>query len=363
MNIRPLLFAAAAFATLGAQATVVVDALDGTPLPKASIFDRKGDIIALTQTDGKIPAIPSGSYPLSVRCIGFMPATVPSAAIDSVKLNEFTYSLPELVVGDEKHNVLHLTAYLREYTTMTTDKRCVTLFSEKIVDYMLPKEKVKKLNGWTSPRILAEKKYYRFTNPDGLDSVGSKCDMDFSWEQLANISHTFKIPDEIKATDHATHTVAGKYSPVKVWRRNGSKYEMEYDPLGDEKNHTVSPFFFKLLGCTMDFNRLESKYTFSDVEGGEIKPDDVKTLSFNFDVLGRGKLIKKVFESEQSVPMSAYYEVFVIDREYLTADDARECAANPPSPKSITIAAPEGIPALSPETQAIIDRVKALQKK
>ena len=79
--------------------------------------------------------------------------------------------LPEVLVESRKNSVLHILAYLREYSTMTTYSDTVFMFREKIVDYMLPVGRKSKFHGWTKPRMLTSKSYYRFSNHNGLDSI------------------------------------------------------------------------------------------------------------------------------------------------------------------------------------------------
>ena len=77
--------------------------------------------------------------------------------------------LPEVLVVSGHKKLLHLLAYVREYSTMTTYTDTVFLFREKMVDYMLPAGKVD-FKGWSTPRVLTSRSYYRFSNSHGLRS-------------------------------------------------------------------------------------------------------------------------------------------------------------------------------------------------
>lgn len=70
--------------------------------------------------------------------------------------------LPEVVVVSKNNKVLHMLAYLREYSTMTTFTDTVFLFREKMVDFMLPSRGIR-YKGWKTPRVLTSRSYFRFT--------------------------------------------------------------------------------------------------------------------------------------------------------------------------------------------------------
>lgn len=60
-----------------------------------------------------------------------------SEVSDTVFLRESKAQLSEIVVESRRHKVLHMLAYVREYSTMTSYTDTVFLFREKMVDYML----------------------------------------------------------------------------------------------------------------------------------------------------------------------------------------------------------------------------------
>ncbi len=78
--------------------------------------------------------------------------------------------LSEVLVLSKKHKLLHMLAYVREYSILTTYTDTVFLFREKMVDYMLPVSGAK-FKGWSRPRVLTSRSYYQFKDSRGLDSV------------------------------------------------------------------------------------------------------------------------------------------------------------------------------------------------
>ncbi len=103
--------------------------------------------------------------------MGYEERNIPVATTDTIFMKEQILELPEFVVESREHRVLHMLAYVREYSTLSTYSDTIFMFREKMVDYMLPSDNKVRFNGWNNPRILTSKSYYRFTNSLGLDSV------------------------------------------------------------------------------------------------------------------------------------------------------------------------------------------------
>lgn len=101
--------------------------------------------------------------------------------------------LPEVVVESPRHRILHILAYVRECSTLSTCTDTVFLFREKMVDYMLPSKGVS-FKGWSRPRILKSRSFYRFTDAGGLDSVSDNCNHHFSWSDWMGIAPSAELP-------------------------------------------------------------------------------------------------------------------------------------------------------------------------
>ncbi len=138
------------------KGVIIVDADTGIPLPKASVFDKKGNLVGVCSDDGKMPYVSSSSYPLTVRYMGYATITIDNPTYGNILLHHETYELPEITINSKDHQVLHILGYVREYSTLSTYSDTVLLFREKTVDFMLPTKKVKNYRGWSyrvfSPR-------------------------------------------------------------------------------------------------------------------------------------------------------------------------------------------------------------------
>ena len=337
--------------------TVVMDKETNTPLPKASIFDNTGRFIAITTDEGMIPdEISSLSYPLVIRYLGYENAIVSSPEEEAVFLIENDYELPELTVDDTSRTMLHLTGYVRYYGTGTTDQDTVMSFSESIVDFMLPRQKKTKFKGWKDARVLASRNYHqRISNT--VDTIAYSEQPSGPSGGSYFIDDEFEIPQEIKSGKSNRVIINGKYSPERTWVELGDTYFLEIDDLADSKNHKESPNALKLLGATVDFNKVERRYKFEKNQEKIITPEDLKEMSYAFEMLIRGKLFRKMIKSKDPINLNAYAELYIIDREYITEEEAKDLKKNPPQIKASSIKAPANAPQLHPELVKIKERV------
>lgn len=356
-NVATIALLAAMSAISGVvNATIVVDSLSKEPLPRASVFDCNSNMTATCDDNGKIPAVKSGKYPLTVRYLGYTPASVAHDGEDTVLMSALRYELPEIVIDTQSHNILHLKGYMREYSSMARSVDTVQVYSEKIVDFMLPTEKNKKFKGWKSPRTLAERNFYRFTDTSGLDSVSNQNPNNFQWFDFVNIlSKNIRIPETLRNNSAKTDIVAGKYGVKILWSKLSDRYIFETDMLADKKDHKWSPNFLKFFGLSTDFSRLSTKYTFTEPYGTDISPEEITMATFDIEALCRGKLYRWVSGSDEPFKIRSYYELYVTDKEYLTPDDAKEWKEHPET-KGITVFTPDGIPELEPAIVRLIER-------
>lgn len=110
---------------------VVADSSSHAPLSNASIFDRNGTMIGISSSKGRMPYISSSQYPITVRYLGYKETSFSSPDADTIFLSQFISDLPEIVVESRQHSLLHMLAYVREYSTLTTYTDTIFLFREK----------------------------------------------------------------------------------------------------------------------------------------------------------------------------------------------------------------------------------------
>lgn len=340
---------------------VVADSMSSRPLPNASVFDRHGKFIGSCRAGGKLPYIPAADYPVTIRYMGFKEHVLSDAACnDTIFLQESITELPEVVIESRQHKLLHILAYVREYSTLSTYTDTIFLFREKMVDYMLPSEKKVRFKGWTSPRVITSKSYYRFTNATGLDSVSDRCSHHFSWADWVGIVPAAKLPAGLCGIENGTDTVRGKYSPTETWVKNGDRVTLDVNVMADTASRKWVPNLSLFFRDDVDFEQFKIRFNYDDIVGDILSPIDLTGYSFNIESNGRGHGLFRFHRHNEPFFVSSYAEVYIIDKEYITVKEAKKWDRRDAENNEIEIFEPAEAPALQPSIQMLVDRVNAV---
>lgn len=341
------------------QNAIVADASTHTPLPSASIFDRQGKAIGISNINGRIPYIPSDSYPITIRYLGFKETVVRAASHDTIFLKKNFSELPEVVIESRQYKVMHMLAYVREYSTLTTYTDTVFLFREKMVDYMLiPAEGKKiKFKGWSNPRILTSKSYYRFTNAQGLDSVSDISNHHFSWSDWVGVAPAVQLPPALRDVEYGTDTIRGKYSPTELWTKNNDEVSIDVNVLADTISRKWVPNLSSFFRNDLDFENFRVRFRYGNVAGNTILPMDLTGYSFNVESNGRGHNMFRFNSVNEPFFVSTYAEVYILDKEYITIKEAKKWDSRKFNTDDLVIFEPSDAPDLQPSIKALIERV------
>ena len=342
--------------TTAANAEVrIIDNETKEPLAKASVFDKNGKFIAVTDDNGIVPSnIANSSYPINIRYVGYIPKDVVCPEDGEIRLEETTYDLPEVTIDSESHNHLVLTAYVRNYITRATGADTVVSFEEQIVDFMFPLTKKAKVKGWNKARVLAQRTYDWGKNSK-RDTVRYTEDTK-GYSYSYDLDDKFILPESMAAGNSIKDIVEGKYSEKEAWQKRGDTYFLEKDGLADYKDHINKPAMAKLLGLTMEMDQDEAKYKFHENGKNQFSPEDVLEASVNYHMNMSGKALKYAYDTKDPIDFYGYGEMFVIDRAYLTAEDAKELKKNAPA-INMNFKSPENIPLPLPQMIKIKERV------
>ncbi len=355
-----ILAALSVFSVAQARETVVVDSLTGLPLPNASVFNHKGVAIGVCKSNGRLPRISWSDYSVTIRYIGYNEAVVDDADTDSVKMVENAMSLPEVVIESRSHKLLHMLAYVREYSTLTTYSDTIFLFREKMVDYMLSPDRKGPVRGWRNPRILQSKSYYRFTDSNGLDSVSDRCDHRFSWTDWVGVVPRTKMPDRLWRSENGMDTVRGKYSPTEVWMKRGERVTVDVNVLADTTSRKWVPDLSLFFKDDVDFEQFRVRFGFDNIDGDEVAPMDLTGYSFNIESNGRGHGLFRFNRHDEQFFVNTYGEVYIVDKEYITAKEAKKWEKLQTDVGEIAMYEPSEAPDLQPPILALVDRVNKL---
>lgn len=361
--ITVLLFVALSPDMMGRNSCVVVaDSLSRMPLPGAAVFDRQGSVIGITDMSGRMPFVQAESFPVTVRYLGYKEIAVTDANADSVFLTESISELPEIIVESARHKVLHMLAYVREYSTLTTYTDTVFLFREKMVDYMLILDKKVKFKGWSNPRTLTCRSYYRFTNSEGLDSVSDASNHHFSWSDWIGIPPVAGLAPALRSSTCASDTLHGRYSPAEIWSRNGDRVRVDVDVLADRTGRKWVPNLAAFFSKDLDFEYFRIRFNYDNVSGDSILPQDMTGYSYNIESNGRGHEMFRFNRINEPFFVSTYAEVYMLDKEYITVKEAKKWDRRKFDLDEIGIYEPLEVPELRPSIQALVDRVENIDK-
>ena len=274
-----------------------------------------------------------------------------------------TIDLDEVVVESAKRPVLHMLAYVREHSVLSTYDDTVYLFREKFVDFMLPPDGWKRRAGWTRPRPLASRSYYRFTDSQGLDSVSDSFPEHFSWSDWIGIFRSKDVPARLRGVEQAVDTLPGRYGAIEAWSREGDRLGVTVDVLADPVGRSWVPAIAGFLGGDLDFQRLRVHYSLDNVDGDELTARDIASMTFEIESEGRGRNLRRLLKTGGGSPyVTTRGEIYIIDKEYISAKDAERWERYSARGADITIVAPPEAPSLPPATVDLISRVDNLDR-
>ena len=340
--------------------TVVADSLSRVPLGNVAVFDRHGKFAGTCSAEGVLPYVPVSDFPLTVRHIGFKEKTVAATGCDTVFLQESWAELPEVVVESRRKKMLHILAYVREYSTLSTYTDTVALFREKMVDFMLPCDRNGGYQGWRRPRVLASKSYYRFTDAGGLDSVSNRCSHHFTWSDWMGILPQVRIPPGLVGVETGTDTLSGKYSPSEIWSKSGGRITVDINVLADTASRKWVPNLSVFFNDDIDFEQFRLRLNYGNVAGDSIGAVDLAGYSFNIESNGRGHGMFRFNRRDEPFFVSTYAEVYVMDKEYISVKEAKKWDRRKFDAGAIEILEPADAPELQPSIQALVDRVDTI---
>lgn len=358
--IAALMFLLAVLQTAG-RGFVVVDSQGRRALPGASVFDKNGTVLCVCDAKGRSAQIATGDFPITVRYLGYHEKEI-SEACDTVFMVENPMDLQEVVVSSRQQKVLHILGYVREYSTLTTYNDTVFLFREKLVDFMLVPSKKTKFKGWSNPRVLKSKSYYRFTNAEGLDSVSSEGNYHFSWSDWIDAIPSPSLPEGLKDTKVGSDTVMGKYQPIEIWNRKDDRVTVNVNVMAAPDSRKWVRNLSMFFNDKLEFEDFRLRYSYDNVVADTINPDNMTGFSFNIESEGRGHEMMRFNRWDESYFVSTYAEVYILDKEYITVKEGRKWSNRKIDLSDIDIPEPADAPDLSRSILALIDRVENIDK-
>ena len=341
----------------------VIDANDHSPVSAASIFDASGNMVGFTWNDGLFSEIPASAYPVTIRCMGYEQLVIGRPENKTWEMTPIAYEMEEVVIVPVKRNVLKQTFYVREYFSMSSETETITYFNEHMADRFVPTTKDAKFGEDSKLRILESHRYAHF-QLFGEDSVTT--DPETVIPSMATmfepINKEIPLPKSFKEPGNAAklYEVPGKSGMELIVRQNDRTFTISVDALADTKEHKISPWALKLLGFTMDINQGYITQVYRVNDKGVHQQKDLLEASFVIQADGRGKYLRKALKSDKPIVIRCMVEMYVVDRDYLSKEEAMEEYKNKPTTVKFVI--PSTVPPLNEATRRMVERAKAEKK-
>lgn len=336
----------------------VVDDADNSPVGGATVIGSSGMILGRTDSYGRIQISDSRDFPVTVRCIGYEPLSIMELA-DTARLVPASYELGELVVTPVDRPIMRVVCFAREYSSGITGADTLQLYCEYMTESFLAEENVKGYKGYDAkPSVRNAARYARMTK-DGRDSIFRPSYNDdireLSWFDFLAFLPTERIeaPEAIR-NGFESDTVPGKYGPKFIFRKKNNLFTKTADVLSDHKNRKWSPWFLKLIGMTVDINAGSWSLSFRANPANTYSIRDFVSGTYNIQMLGRGKWLKKAFGTSYPIEMDTYIELYPVDIQHLTVSEYKE---RKDEFDRIPFQLPEAVQPLSPSIKTLVDRI------
>lgn len=307
----------------------VVDSSDMSPVEGATVISNNGLILGITDKMGKIAVNPKKDFPIEIRNLGFESVTI-SQPSDTVALIPATYSLSEITVKPGDRPIAKAICYAREYCSGATSTDTLQLYADYMLVSYLAEEKVK---GYKSsdrnPSPRAVRRVARISDSKGLDSIstpGKDDDINFLSfrDVLPNLPSGVVVEPDAFKTGAVADTVMGKFSPKNIYKKTDNLFTITIDGLGDYENHRWSPLLFKLIGMTIEMDKLQGAYAYNLTSNGRYGLNDFIYSTGALHGLAKGKMFKLFLHNKSELDLDCYTEFYPVDIEFLTVEEYKE---------------------------------------
>lgn len=340
----------------------VVDVMDNSPIASATIFDTEGRVVGITTMDGDFSEVPASAYPITIRCIGFEQLVIDSLENKEWQMIPIMYELEDAVIS-VKPQILKQTFYIREYFTLCNEVDTITFFIERMADRFTPASKDVKFSK-TSMRDLNARCYAHY-KMSGLDSVAVDYKTEFpSMAMLIEPEIEPITPHEsLLKSDSPTKTYEkpGKSGMELIQKLNSQTFTMFQDVLAERKDHTHSIWWLKLVGLTTVFNQCYMTHIYRANDNNLYMPKDLIEASLVMEGDGKGKTYRLLFHTEKPLLIRSMIELYVVDRDYLSKEEAKVAYKNIPT--NVKFEIPATVPKLNEATEKLVKRAKEETKK
>lgn len=324
-----ILFITCSLTSIAKSSIVVFDSQYHSPISGASIISSNGLILGTTDLNGIFSA-ENNDFPLSVRCLGFETATA-DAAVDTIFLTDAVYTLPEFSFSKGDRPITRVVTYAREYATGGVNStESYQGYGEYMLEYFFTDGKVK---GYSDndekAHPIGVRSISRTKRADGTDTIIVR-DENSKMPSLSFASMFAMMPYDCREETDAmragadTDLVKGKNGLKHKYSKTSNLFKIESDMLADYKDHKYSPWFFKALGITTDLTKFSRSFLYQRNQSCKYYLTDFIYGEFQFHVLFRGKVFKKLIGVKDDMELDIYIEQYPVEIQHLTIDEYKE---------------------------------------
>lgn len=131
--------------------------------------------------------------------------------------------------------------------------------------------------------------------------------------------------------------------------------------MAETKKHDISFWPLKIFGLTIKAKQLYNTHTYCINGNGIYQPKDLIEAGSVMEADGGGKLLRKLFKSEEPILIRSMIEVYTTDREYLTKNEAKKEYKN--KPDNVEFEIPTTVPPLTDAIKQLVERATAEKRK
>lgn len=345
-----------------AKQIFVLDSTDNTSLNGCTVISTNGLILGSTDSKGSIN-IDQKDFPLTFKSLGYSTKLIEDNIIDTVFMEPAVYPLQEVVINPGNRPVTRVITYIREYCTGATKKDTLQMYSEYMYEYFFADGKVKgfdKTHQTGISRFI--QRYGRIVTSYGVDSVirpkyGDDMTAISFVDNMAFIPYEQKEDTEmLKQGQQNIDTIWGKHYPKYIYRKTDKNFFIDCDALSDHKGHKWSPWFFKMLGMTMEMYKADWSLVYYNNGASKYNLNDFISGIYNISVKGKGKQLKKLIGVDDEIDIECYMELYPVEITYLTTEEYKEIKKEYFERKSELIR-PENLTPIPPSVQSLVERI------
>ena len=235
----------------------------------------------------------------------------------------------------------------------------MAVFVERMANRFVPLSKDAKFGGNSSLRILNSRMYARY-KLEGKDSVAADKD-----PQIPSMLSVFKpddaqivAPESFKEGSKAKiYEKRGKSGVSLLYRQNQQSFTVVEDVLAGKKGHSMSPWLLKLFGLSINVKQLYFTQAYRIKDDGIYLPEDLIEAGYVMETEGKGKSLRKIFGTQKPAVIRMMVELYIAERDFLSADEAGEEYRNKSAKVEFII--PDAVPPLTGATKRLVQRATA----